>query len=41
LEELLNGKEIKRSPEGISAVDRTFKRTKRHKEKGAEQGEMF
>ncbi len=41
IEELFNGKGIKRSPEGISAVDKTFKRAKRHKVKQGEQGEML
>lgn len=41
IEELFNGKGIKRPPEGISAMDKTFKRAKRHKVKQGEQKEMF
>jgi len=41
IEELFNGKGIKRPPEGISAIDRTFKKAKRHKAKQGEQGEML
>jgi len=41
IEELLNGKGIERPPEGISAMDKTFKRAKRHKVKQGEQKEMF
>lgn len=41
IEALLNGKGIKRPPEGIAALDRTFKRAKKHKGKQAEQGELL
>lgn len=39
--ELFNGKGIQRPPEGISAMDKTFKRAKRFKVKQGEQKEMF
>ncbi|MBE0478895.1 restriction endonuclease [Candidatus Aerophobetes bacterium] len=41
IEELFNGKSIERPLEGIAAMDRTFKKAKRHKENPGEQGEMF
>jgi len=41
IEELFNGKGIKRPPEGISAMDKTFKRAKRFKATQGEQEEMF
>ncbi|MFQ6065844.1 MAG: DNA methyltransferase [bacterium] len=41
IEELFNGKGIKRPPEGISAIDKTFKKAKRHKIEQGEQEEMF
>ena len=41
IEELLNGKGIKRPSGGIAAIDKTFKRAKKHKEKPGEQREMF
>jgi hypothetical protein len=36
-----NGKVIKRPPEGISAMDKTFKKSKRYKAKQGEQEEML
>lgn len=41
VEELLNGKAIKRPPEGISAIDKTFKKAKRHETGHGQQKEMF
>lgn len=41
VEQLLNGEGIKRSLEGVSAIDRTFKKAKRHKAKQEEQRKMF
>lgn len=41
IEELFNGKGIKRPLEGISAMDKTFKKAKRYKVKQGEQEEMF
>jgi len=37
IEGLFNGKGIKRPPEGIAAIDRTFKRAKRHRDRQGEQ----
>ncbi len=41
VEELFDEKGIKRPPEGISAMDKTFKKAKRYKVKQGEQKEMF
>jgi len=41
IEELFEGKGIQRPPEGIAAIDRTFKKAKKHEEKQGEQKEMF
>ncbi len=41
IEELFAGKGIKRPAEGIAAIDRTFRKAKRHKEERGKQKEMF
>ena len=41
IEELFDGRDIQRPPEGIAAVDRTFRKAKKHKEKQGKQREMF